>query len=191
MNHDEHFDNLLDEALSEYRDAEPLTGLESRVLARLQAPQPAHVTLWLRWGIAAACAAALTLATWSGMARRTPLSVTPAGKVATQSQVVPPSQSPAIATKEPASASGNIQVHAGASRHPVTATAAPAPNKPETAEVFPVPVPLNDAERAFAAALNRHPEAFRAPPATDTAPVIAQIEIKPLSTTDETPGESQ
>ena len=32
MNHDEHFDNILDEALSEYRDAEPLAGLEHRVL---------------------------------------------------------------------------------------------------------------------------------------------------------------
>ena len=54
MNHDEHLDNFLDEALSEYRDAEPLAGLESRVLRRLQASKPARAGFWLRCGIAAA-----------------------------------------------------------------------------------------------------------------------------------------
>ena len=34
MNDNEQLDNILDEALSEYREAEPLAGLESRVLQR-------------------------------------------------------------------------------------------------------------------------------------------------------------
>ncbi len=190
MNHDEHLDNILDDALGEYRDAEPLAGLESRVLRRLQAPKPFGAGFWLRCGIAAAAVAVIALVIWIGMARRTPPTVDPAGDVAAQPKVVTPSRAPAIATKGPAIASGNIQIQGRTSRLPVSATAVPARNKPATAGVFPVPVPLNDAERAFASALNRHPEALRAP-AADTAPVIAQIEIKPLSTTDEIPGESQ
>jgi cytoskeletal protein RodZ len=190
MNHDEHLDTLLDEALNEYSAAEPLAGMESRVLRRLQTPMPARASYWLRWGIAAAGVAAITLAIWIGITRRTPQTVPPAVEVSAQPKVVTPSQSPSIATKSPASASGNKQ---GRSRSPQLlqlATATPARNK-ATVEAFPVPVPLSADERAFATALNRHPEALRAAPAADNAPVIAQIEIKPLPTTDETPGEKQ
>ena len=85
MNHDEHLDNILDEALSEYREAEPLAGLEDRgaaATARPRAPVPARK--WLRWGIAVACLAALAMVIWIGMARRTPQTAAPAGEVAVQ-----------------------------------------------------------------------------------------------------------
>jgi cytoskeletal protein RodZ len=191
MNHDEHFDNLLDEALNEYRDAEPLTGLEARVLARLQTAKPARVSPWLRWGIAAACAAAVALALWIGMARRTSQTLAPADKVAAQSEVVTPSQQPAISTKGPAIASSNSRVQSETSRPRITATAALTPSKPAIAEVFPVPLPLSDAERALMAALQKDPQA--APPASDTDAVIAiaEIKIKPLSLDIESSGDTQ
>ena len=36
MNHNDDFDRTVDDALAEYRDAEPLAGVEERVLQRLR-----------------------------------------------------------------------------------------------------------------------------------------------------------
>jgi hypothetical protein len=41
-------DRLLDQALSEYRDAEPLAGIEDRILRRI-AVQPTKSSPWMRW----------------------------------------------------------------------------------------------------------------------------------------------
>jgi len=191
MNHNEHLDNLLDEALSEYCDAEPLAGIESRLLLRLQASQPTRTNSWLRWGLAAACLAALALVIWIGMARRTSPTATPADELAAQPKTVPQPREFSAPAPGPAVVSENGRARDAAPRRATPSTITPANTKPATAEVFPVPVPLTDEERAFVAALGQHPEAVHATSASDDAPVIAKIEIKPLSTTDENPGDDQ
>ena len=59
MNDNEQLDNILDEALSAYREAEPLAGIEDRVLQRLRLqPEARRFASW-KWGAVAACAAVL------------------------------------------------------------------------------------------------------------------------------------
>ena len=72
MTNDNQFDALLHDALGEYREAEPLAGIESRILARIHADASGRKSLGLRWAIALACAAAVVLAIWLGVGRRTP-----------------------------------------------------------------------------------------------------------------------
>ena len=69
MTHNDEFDKVLDDALSEYREAEPLAGLEDRVLQRLQLQTEQRRKLWWRWSAIAAAAAALIIAAWIGMGR--------------------------------------------------------------------------------------------------------------------------
>jgi hypothetical protein len=184
------FDDLLHEALSEYRDAEPLTGIESRLLERLQNRNRAYTRPWLRWSYAAAAPAALVLMLWIGMARRVANPDTTAGEFAAQSNVVPQKPQSAATADNPTVVSENTRAGSGPPKRTASTPATLKHGNTEIAAAFPVPVPLTDQEEAFLAALNRHPEALRLTPGSDTAPVIAQIEIKPLSTTDQAPGEN-
>jgi hypothetical protein len=69
MNDNQQLDNILDDALSEYRDAEPLAGLEDRVLQRLHVqPVDRRTTEW-KWAAVALCAAMLAFAVWLGSRR--------------------------------------------------------------------------------------------------------------------------
>ena len=71
MKPDEDFDNLLDDALTEYRDAEPLAGLEHRVLRRLRCQTERRRATRLAWSAAAvATAALLAIAAWLGLQER-------------------------------------------------------------------------------------------------------------------------
>ena len=64
MTNDNQFDEILDHALSEYRDVEPLSGLEDRVLRRMPLePNSRSAFGWLaRLGAFATSAALLLLA---------------------------------------------------------------------------------------------------------------------------------
>ncbi len=53
MNPNDHLDRILDHALSEYRDAEPLSGMEDRILRRLAAQPEPSSRRWA-WILAAA-----------------------------------------------------------------------------------------------------------------------------------------
>lgn len=192
MNHNE-FDTLLDEALCEYRDAEPLAGLESRVLARISTQREQQRKLWLRWSFVAACAAALTLAIWIGM--KTPTSRSQIGEKAIAVRPVETEQS-----EPPAPRAGVTGVtrakgpeHRETPLHPRNgAVSTSAANRPTSSkpEQFPAPAPLTEQEDAFLAALNRHPDASRALPDSDLPVAIAEIEIRPLTNTDN-PGGNQ
>jgi hypothetical protein len=185
------FDDLLHEALSEYRDAEPLTGIESRLLERLQNRDRAYTRPWLRWSYAAAALAVLVLMIWIGMARRVAKPATTAREFAAQSNVAPQEPQSAATADNPTIVSENTRAGSGPPKRTTRIPATLKHGNKEIAAAFPVPVPLTDQEQTFLAALNRHPEALRLTPGSDTAPVIAQIEIKPLSNTDQAPGENQ
>jgi len=178
MNNDEHLDNLLDEALSEYRHAEPLAGIESRILARIAERETRRNPFALRWAIAFACAAAVALAIWLGIGRRTPHTAAPSESAVTKpvEKAPGPTQAPEVV----ASASGTVEVRKAASRSvpqlPPTETALQM--KPA---VFPSPAPLTADERAFMAALNQFPNTMPVASEPDKAITIAEIEIKPLA----------
>ena len=190
MNHDEHLDHLLDEALSEYRDAEPLAGIESRILARLELSGPSRRPFVLRWALALACAAAIAAAVWFGVGRRPQHNVLPAETAATKPVEHAPIPAPAVV----ASASAAVKIRKPADRTAQHETHAPtaAPTKPS---VFPLPTPLAPEERAFLAALRKGPDPMPDAAAPDAAITIAEIEIKPLSiggvASSENPGDKE
>jgi hypothetical protein len=64
MTMNDEFDNILDDAMAEYRDAEPLAGVEGRVLRRL-AERTKRRRAWWGWSLAAGLAMALlAVASW-------------------------------------------------------------------------------------------------------------------------------
>jgi hypothetical protein len=176
MNHDEHLNNLLDEALSEYRDAEPLAGLEDRVLDRLAEVNGKQKVPWLRWAIATACAAVVALAVWTAAARRSTETQVPTA-VAT----VKPAESAPGRASAPVLSAPAVTAHKATKpvRTPMlSARAAEAQAKPA---VFPLPTPLTENERALMAVLQQDPKAATGASDESKPITIAVIEIKPLS----------
>jgi cytoskeletal protein RodZ len=189
MNHDEHLDNLLDQALSEYREAEPLAGLEDRVLQRLMSQPQKQISPWLRWGVAAAAAAALSLAIWLAVQGRRGHNDATEPQAAGQSTQAP--QAPVAPREASAAATLAIPKHsrATAGSQPARLTASTA--KGALPPQFPVPVPLSGDELAFMAALEQNGEALRASSNFNEPVAIAEIEIKPLSSINNDSGENQ
>ena len=186
MNHEEHLDNILGEALGEYRDAEPLAGLEDRVLQRLVSQPQKQISPWLRWGVAAAAAAALSLAIWLAVQGRPGRNDTTERQAAGQSSQAPiaPRQASAAATLAAPRHSG---VPAGSQPARLTASAAIGALPAQ----FPVPVPLTGDELAFMAALDKNGESLRESSTSNEPVAIAEIEIKPLSSINNDSGENQ
>ena len=90
-NHDQ-FDEFLDHALSEYRDAEPLSGLENRVLQRLQSqPVDRGRAMWM-WGAIATCAVLVLIGVWIGVESPTPPKEGGTGHPASSTQPTSPKQ---------------------------------------------------------------------------------------------------
>ena len=176
-NEDE-FDNLLDHALSEYRDAEPLAGIEDRILARLHQRETTRQRFGWRWAIAFSCAALAVivvgitlggplrqlLAGWGGAHKP----ASPKQTVAAQKPVAPPP-----ATQE--NPTRNIHRVPRTPSVPIEVAATPEPMPAQ----FPMPTQLTPEERAFMAALQKDSAAM--PAASDEPITIAEIEIKPLS----------
>lgn len=188
MNDNERLDKILDEALSEYREAEPLAGLEDRVLQRLQGRKRAGTSLWLRWGLAAACLAVVVMAVWIGMARRTPESVTPAKMATPQPIAQAPVQTPAPAVAGPVVKAGELR---GPARHHAGTTTPAATVAHSVPSVFPLPVPLTAQEQAFLAIVQGNADSGRLATGLDDTLVIAKIEIKPLESSGTLSGEKQ
>src|SRR5579884_2289713 len=70
MNHNDKLDTLLDHALREYREAEPLAGMEARILQRIAAQVEPRSRRWT-WILATAAAAAVVVvALWLGLRER-------------------------------------------------------------------------------------------------------------------------
>jgi hypothetical protein len=194
MNHNDEFDDLLHDGLGEYREAEPLAGLEERVMQRLAAQSAVRGQGWWRWGLAAAFVAALVVAAWV-VWRPTP----PRPQV----QQASSEQSVMTPVKVPAETAVAEVTPKQASRHvletpPVVAPAATGPSVVEKRAMpaqFPTPTALSPEERAFMAALRRAPDSTSVAGEQDKAITIAEIEIKPLViggvTSSEDSGEKQ
>ncbi len=192
MNDNEQLDNILDQALSEYREAEPLAGIEDRVMQRLRLQPKTRRVTWWKWAAVAACVATLAVVIWIGMSRRTPQTGIPSGQVAVQPNVVPLQREPAAHRSDDSKLSQvAARTHWGSTSF--------------SNDIRPASPPqcTNGCYLSNSCALNpggagvcRSPGSIirrpsHATSASDAAPVIAKIEIKPLSDSDKTPGENQ
>ncbi len=172
--HDD-FENLLGEAMAEYREAEPRTGLEGRVLAGVQAQARRPKIAWWRW---AALATAVTTVIVAILVAR-------------------PAQKPSVVVKSPMPAVVAPQKHevvAAApklkSPKPVVRTVKHVPRKAlepvVAAVVVTPPPPMSAQERTLMAMAQQTPAAFGQVPnekqlkLDGSLPEIPAIEIKPL-----------
>jgi hypothetical protein len=188
MNSNHELDRMLDQALSEYRDAEPLAGMEDRILRRI-AGQPEPVSRRRVWILAAAAAVAMiVIASWLGLREhphRQPV-VTSLAQPAQQATITPHIETPLASPNQraPHTLDRESEIRrAGAQRqlprHDAQAEQ-PMRSKPQLAE-FPTPAPMTAEEHALLALARAHPDALLAR-ADDTDELsITPIEIKPLA----------
>ncbi len=183
MNNDEQLDNILDEALSAYREAEPLAGIEERVLQRLRLePERLQIASW-KWGAVAACIAMLAFAAWLGL--RGHGSQGPVARQQTQATNVdvPPEARPAAETRrkvanKPARRPQN-RIPAQVARG--TGTPVQVARLDDSGREPPhLPQPLTGEERQLLALAQAHPDALRSISQEDKPIAIAPLTIQPL-----------
>jgi hypothetical protein len=170
------FDDLIDRALPSYSRAEPLAGLEQRVLQRIQLEAPARPrTWWRRPAFAVPAFAALLLAgvvvrmSWQPVPR--PSGIRPDQVAPNLAVVKPPAALPRLAQPAP-------------SRKIRRPRRAPVKSLPKQ-EIFPAPMPMTPEERVLLAWAGRVPaEAARTladlRKRTSEPVSIQQIQIQPL-----------
>jgi hypothetical protein len=191
MNDDEHLDNILDEALSEYREAEPLAGLEDRVLQRLQSRPQERLAMRWKWGAVAACAALLAIMAWLGWrghstqtgAARVPVEarntvVLPESRPTTQDARTVPADNSShtrndVRTRPAADAGPQLQASENKHRQAL-ALRDPGSDLPSG------PAPLTGEERQLIALAQANPDALRAITQEDQPITIAPLTIQPL-----------
>lgn len=183
MNDNQQLDNLLDEALSAYRAAEPLAGIEDRVLQRLRLQPAERRAAWWKWSAVAACVAMLALAAWLGL--RGHESRGPVARLQTQvSNVdVPPETRPAADAPR-----ALTNQHARQPQNRIPAQVARGPRTPmQTAQLddsgrepAPLPQPLTGEERQLLALALAHPDALRSISQENQPIAITPLAIQPL-----------
>ena len=154
--HQVDIDRVLDEALAGYSKAEPLAGLEQRVLQRVQAEGRRRGIAWWHWATAATMAAAAVLVAtpWVRTAPET-----------LQVAVIPP-HPPQIAA-------------ARVVANPAHGTALPKRRE------FPTRAPLTPGERALLAFVANAPDEARYLHSRLDEPIqVAELKIAPLQTDD-------
>jgi len=194
MNDKDQFDSVLDKALSEYREAEPLAGLEDRVLQRLRLqPEDRQITWW-KWAAVAACAALVLIALWIG-AGSSRLRNSPPNQAATRQHEVPnPGATPAaggtnanqqhpdqeIVSKHAKELDDGPQAVHRARQKNVTRVETANSSGPKATQ-FPSPTPLTLEEHALLALARSNSEVLLNQPDRSRDLEIAPIEIKPLA----------
>ncbi len=182
MNNNQQLDNLLDEALSAYREAEPLAGIEDRVLQRLRLQPGERRRLWWKWGAVAACVAMLAFAAWLGLRGHEPQG--PVARQQTASNVdVPPEAKAAAETPRKIASKPAPQPHTN-----IPAKVAQSAGEPmqvarldDNGRESPhPPQPLTGEERQLLALARAHPAALRSISQADQPISIAPLSIQPL-----------
>jgi hypothetical protein len=180
MKRNKEFDEILNEALMEYSGAAPLSGLEDRVMLRLQ-DRRRNRGVWLTWSFATALAIALI----AGIGWFLP-------KRYGQAQVEQPSstqwKSASTAERivsEPSKHTADFPREVQRKRHSVVTvnsnTIAAVRRRPVIREQFPSPAPLSYDERGFLRLARTDPQVLQTLPKRDAEIAIAPIEIKPLA----------
>jgi hypothetical protein len=187
MKTNDEFDNILDDALAEYRDAEPLSGLESRVLRRVQ-EQPSRRRAWWGWSLAAGLAMALlAVAAWFEL-RDPPYRPLPTYQASTEQAAAQPShnlrtEKDLIADLEKVRRdySETFPADTLKQKRRASSKSTPVLAVSSRGEQFPAPAPLTSEERALLALAHSDPEALRTLPGNNKELAIAPITIQPLT----------
>jgi hypothetical protein len=165
-NHRDDLDRMIDAALPAYSDAEPLAGLEQRVLSRIEiAGSASRRRVWLPWAIAASIVMAAAVST---IALRT--------KRRTSPQIAVVMRAPELPKAPPIQ-----QVRQVSTQRPRR----PSPKALPKQERFPAISPITSQERALLALVTQHPaearQAFADLQKRNSAPIeIQTIQIRPL-----------
>lgn len=183
MNNNQQLDNLLDQALSAYREAEPLAGIEDRVLQRLRMQPKESRTAWWKWAALAMCAAVLAFAVWLGSRSHAPQG--PVARQQTQARNVnlPPEAKPAAKTSRAVTNRHAPQVQIRIQARVSLGAGTPAQlgrlddNRRESPHMA---APLTGEERQLLALAQSHLDALRAISAEDQPIAIAPLTIQPL-----------
>jgi hypothetical protein len=187
MTNNDDFDQILDDALAEYREVEPLAGLEGRVFQRLRLQTERRRKFWWRWSTIAAAAAAVAIAAWIGFSGRVRHELVPMPGGTQKQMGSVARQAPDTDTR-----AANRELAAPPSRetrsvHPrgyvPTSTQAVATARAPVPAQFPSAAPLQPEERVLLALAQTHPELLRelSRDENDQEISIAPINIKPLA----------
>ncbi len=172
------FEEILSDALAEYREAEALAGLEARVLLRLQ-DRARSSRAWLTWSFATALLIALVaLAVWL-------VPKTPEKEQLRQQSGLQPRKAPSIAETKAAVPTKPMaqlpQMTHRERRKSVTANSAAVRAAPVIREQFPSPAPLSPDERALLLLAQTNPQVLKTTTKRDAEIDIAPIKIEPLA----------
>lgn len=178
MKHNDEFDGLLHEALAEYRDAAPLTGMEERVLRRVLV-RTDRPRLSLGHIVALFAVASMAMAIWIGWHSRVrqaiPMPMTQTSQksasITSQLENAEPSESVVGSKKQ------RDSQHRRGQEPAQLAYAKPA----AVPQQFPMPAPLTVQERTLLELANANPQALRVLATNKEEVVIDPIIIKPLS----------
>jgi hypothetical protein len=184
MTNDNQFDEILDHALSEYRDVEPLSGLEDRVLRRLQSQPNSRSPSWrlARLGAFATSAALLLLAIFLITRRHQPqapreqASSTSPAPAAIHLSAPPVKNSPVATPRRP---------EPETSMRPKSSDAQSLAATRSPVQAFPTPVRMTNKEHALLAVATAHPDVLQASVREDELITIAPVVIKPLASSTE------
>jgi hypothetical protein len=182
MRYKDEFDQILDDALAEYREAEPLAGLEDRVLQRLRLQAERRRKLWWRWSAITAVAAALVVAAWIGLGNRTRQEVVTSSVVQKQVPPIEPQSrtADARAANEQRAAKPTVLAKSVSHGARVPTPAQFAAEHAAMGKQFPSGAPLKPEERMLLVLATTHPEILMDMPDDDKEIAIAPISIKPL-----------
>ena len=183
MNHNDEFDQILDEALAKYSEAEPLTGMEHRILERVRMQAERNRKTW-RWGAVAACTALLAVAAWIGLRGPDRREIAPRQAATAQPQTSPVEPQPKNTNASPQIAPTRSLVAKVHSRGPTVASekVLESTGRTHVRPKFPTPEPLNSEERALLTLAQTHPEVLsRLADHDDQEIAIAPINIQPLA----------
>jgi hypothetical protein len=181
MRRNDEFDQLLEDALAEYREAEPLAGLEDRILQRLRLQTERRWKGWWGWSAIAAAAVALVIAAWIGLGDRTRQDVAAPSVVQKATPAEPqPTADARAANEQPARKRPPVAKTTSHSA-PLASSAELARREPvPMPERFPSPAPLKSEERMLLALAMTHTEILMSKTEDDKEIVIDPINIKPL-----------
>jgi hypothetical protein len=191
MKHEDDFEGLLNEALSDVREAEPRVGLEGRVLAGVRSASDERRVGWWKWVAVAAMVVVIVL----GIAVRHGAKNDVVVKKAEDARPVESQKVPSAAVKEvrPAGSVAARVVRKKVVREPKVEVEQVAAEK----ALFPIPTPMTEQEKALMLLARRHSDVVEETASVDTAsgklPIlksidIAEIKIEPLGAA-ETRGE--